>query len=48
LIERYAEAMRLAGIATVAGPADAAARGLWRVAQRAGLVGRDAAAAAVR
>jgi 2-dehydro-3-deoxygalactonokinase len=45
LVERYADALRLAGIDSVAGPADAAARGLWRVAQRAGLVDPVAAAA---
>jgi 2-dehydro-3-deoxygalactonokinase len=48
LVERYAEALRLAGIAAVAGPADAAARGLWRVAQSAGLLGGDVLAAAAR
>jgi 2-keto-3-deoxy-galactonokinase len=38
LVERYASAFRVAGIASFAGPSDAAARGLWRVAQRAQLV----------
>jgi len=38
LCERYADAMRVAGIATQAGPEHAAARGLWRIATAAKLV----------
>ena len=38
LCERYRRALTLAGIDAVQGPAAAAARGLWRIAQRAGLV----------
>ena len=38
LAQRYRAALTLAGIASVAGPADAAARGLWRIARSAGLV----------
>ena len=38
LCERYAHALELAGIDATQGPAAAAARGLWRIAQRAGLV----------
>ena len=35
---RYAHAFALAGVTAVAGPADAAARGLWHIARHAGLV----------
>jgi 2-dehydro-3-deoxygalactonokinase len=38
LSARYARALAQAGTATVAGPADAAARGLWHIARSAGLV----------
>jgi len=38
LCERYAQALQLAGIDAKQGPDAAAARGLWRIAQRAGLV----------
>ena len=38
LVERYTVACALAGVVTVAGPADAAARGLWWIARHAGLV----------
>lgn len=38
LSARYARALAQAGTASVAGPADAAARGLWQIACRAGLV----------
>ncbi|MEO7150772.1 MAG: 2-dehydro-3-deoxygalactonokinase [Burkholderiaceae bacterium] len=38
LVARYETALRLAGIAPVRAPADATARGLWRVAVAAGLV----------
>ena len=38
LCERYRRALTLAGIDAVQGPAAAAARGLWRIAQRAGMV----------
>ena len=38
LCERYADAMRVAGIATQSGPEHAAARGLWRIATAAKLV----------
>lgn len=37
LIERYAKAFRIAGVAAAIGPSDAAPRGLWQIAQRAGL-----------
>jgi 2-dehydro-3-deoxygalactonokinase len=39
LTERYAMAFGVAGMRAFIGPADAAPRGLWRIAQRAGLVG---------
>ena len=39
LTGRYVTAFGVAGIAAGVGPADAAPRGLWRIAQRAGLVG---------
>src|SRR5262249_33993231 len=39
LCERYRRALTLAGIDAVQGPAAAAARGLWRIARRAGMVG---------
>ncbi len=38
LVERYRRAFALAGVAAEAGPDDAAARGLWRIAQQAGLI----------
>ncbi len=38
LCERYSAALAGAGIAARAGPADAAARGLWRIARHAGLL----------
>ena len=38
LCERYRRALALAGIETAMGPSDAAARGLWRIARRAGMV----------
>jgi 2-dehydro-3-deoxygalactonokinase len=38
LCERYRRALRLAGINAARGPAEAAALGLWRIAQRAGMV----------
>jgi 2-dehydro-3-deoxygalactonokinase len=38
LCARYASAFAQVGTATVTGPADAAARGLWQIARRAGLV----------
>jgi 2-dehydro-3-deoxygalactonokinase len=38
LCARYAEACAQAGLATTTAPADAAARGLWRLATQAGLV----------
>jgi 2-dehydro-3-deoxygalactonokinase len=38
LCARYSVALAIAGIAVSEGPADAAARGLWRIAQHAGLV----------
>jgi len=38
LTERYAAALAQAGTAAIAGPADAAATGLWRIARRASLV----------
>jgi 2-dehydro-3-deoxygalactonokinase len=38
LCERYRRALTLAGIDAVQGPAAAAARGLWRIARRAGMV----------
>ena len=38
LCERYRRTFALAGIDTVIGPADAAARGLWRLAREAGML----------
>jgi 2-dehydro-3-deoxygalactonokinase len=38
LCERYRKAFALAGVDTVLGPAEAAARGLWRIAQQAKVV----------
>jgi len=38
LCERYCRALKLAGIDASQGPAAAAARGLWRIAQHAGMV----------
>ena len=38
LCERYRRALKLAGIDAAQAPAAAAARGLWRIAQRAGMV----------
>jgi 2-dehydro-3-deoxygalactonokinase len=38
LCERYQRALQVADIGTVLGPADAAARGLWRIATHAGLL----------
>ena len=38
LTGRYATACAIAGIAAAVGPADAASRGLWRIAQRANIV----------
>ena len=38
LAERYGAALMIAGIAAERGAADAAARGLWRVAGQAGLL----------
>jgi 2-dehydro-3-deoxygalactonokinase len=38
LCERYQNALRVAGMNAVLGPADAAARGLWRIATHAGLL----------
>jgi 2-dehydro-3-deoxygalactonokinase len=38
LCERYRRALDLAGMEAVFGPADAAARGLWRIATHAGLL----------
>jgi 2-dehydro-3-deoxygalactonokinase len=38
LCERYSQACNLASIAAVTGPADAAARGLWRIAKAAAIV----------
>lgn len=39
LCRRYARALGLAGLAVREGPQDAAAQGLWRIAERAGLLG---------
>jgi 2-dehydro-3-deoxygalactonokinase len=39
LTARYAAAFDVAGVTATIGPADAAARGLWRIARRAGLLG---------
>jgi 2-dehydro-3-deoxygalactonokinase len=39
LTTRYATAFGIAGTTATIGPADAASRGLWRIAQRAGLLG---------
>ena len=41
LVERYARALRLAGIAAVPVDADATTRGTWRVAQAAGLLNAE-------
>jgi 2-dehydro-3-deoxygalactonokinase len=38
LCERYREALALAGFAVASGPPDAAARGMWRIAQQAGML----------
>lgn len=38
LVVRYERALRQADVATLRGPTDAAARGLWRIARRAGIV----------
>ena len=38
LCGRYDRALSIAGLAAHSGPSDAAARGLWRIAQQAGLV----------
>jgi 2-dehydro-3-deoxygalactonokinase len=38
LVARYASALAQAGVDARAGPADAAARGLYRIAQRAGII----------
>jgi 2-dehydro-3-deoxygalactonokinase len=38
LCERYRRALALAGIEATMGPADAAARGLWRIARHSGMV----------
>jgi 2-dehydro-3-deoxygalactonokinase len=38
LCERYRRALAIAGVDAVIGSPDAAARGLWRIAQRAGMV----------
>jgi 2-dehydro-3-deoxygalactonokinase len=38
LCERYQNALRVGGMKAVLGPADAAARGLWRIATHAGLL----------
>ena len=43
LASRYERALRRAGIAAVRAPADATARGLWRVAVAAGLVDEGSA-----
>jgi 2-dehydro-3-deoxygalactonokinase len=40
LCERYRCALAIAGVDAMIGSPDAAARGLWRIAQRAGMVGR--------
>ncbi len=40
LCERYRRALAIAGVDAMIGSPDAAARGLWRIAQRAGMVGR--------
>jgi 2-dehydro-3-deoxygalactonokinase len=39
LCERYRRALAIAGVDATIGSQDAAARGLWRIAQRAGMVG---------
>jgi 2-dehydro-3-deoxygalactonokinase len=39
LCDRYTHALQAAGLSVKRGPADAAARGLWRIAGEAGLVG---------
>ena len=38
LCERYRHALRIAGLKAASGPADAAARGLWRIARHAGML----------
>ncbi len=38
LCERYRRALALAGFAVAAGPPDAAARGMWRIARQAGIL----------
>jgi 2-dehydro-3-deoxygalactonokinase len=38
LCERYRHALGYAGISAATGPADAAARGMWRIARRAGIL----------
>jgi len=40
LCERYRRGLAIAGVDAMIGSPDAAARGLWRIAQRAGMVGR--------
>jgi 2-dehydro-3-deoxygalactonokinase len=40
LCSRYRDALAVAGIAATIGPVDAAARGLWRIANHAGIVKR--------
>jgi hypothetical protein len=40
LCERYTSAFAIAGLCTVSGDANAAAHGLWRLAQQAGLTAR--------
>jgi 2-dehydro-3-deoxygalactonokinase len=40
LCARYRRALAIAGVDAMIGSPDAAARGLWRIAQRAGMVGR--------
>jgi len=40
LCERYASAFTIAGLRTVSGDANAAAHGLWRLAQQAGLTAK--------
>ena len=39
LSERYVRAFAVAGVDATPGPPEAAARGLWRIARHAGLVG---------
>jgi len=38
LCDRYRRALKAADISAVTGPSDAAARGLWRFANNAGIV----------